>query len=165
MIALMIVVIGIVMRFLPHPANVTPIAAIALFAGAYLNRKYVLWVPLAIIVISDLVIGLHDVVLYTWGSFLLIGLIGMWVKGNKRLLNIGLASVASSSLFFIVTNFGVWMQWYPRNLQGLANCYMLALPFYRNTFIGDIVYVAVFFGIYELVARSVKNTRFAYLTA
>ena len=116
-------------------------------------------------IVSDLFIGLHDVVLYVWGSFMLVGLIGMWLKSNKRLLNVGIASVASSFLFFLITNFGVWLQWYPKTSQGLANCYTLALPFYRNTFVGDIAYVVVFFGIYELATRLVKNTKFAYLTS
>ena len=102
MIALLIVFMGIVMRLLPHPANVAPIAAIALFAGTYLNKKYALWIPLIIMIISDIFIGLHDVVLYTWGSFLLVGLIGMWLKNHKRLLNVGIASVASSFLFFSI---------------------------------------------------------------
>ncbi len=163
MIALIIIAIGIVMRLLPHPANVAPVAAIALFAGTYLNKKYALWVPLAIMMISDIFIGLHDVILYTWGSFILVALIGMWLKNNKRLLNIGFASVASSFLFFFITNFGVWLNWYPRNLQGMINCYTLALPFYRNTFIGDIAYVAIFFGLYEFVAKFIKDTKFAYL--
>ena len=165
MIALIIIVMGIVMRFLPHPANVAPVAAIALFAGTYLNKKYALWVPLVIMIITDMFIGLHDVILYTWGSFVFVALIGMWLKSNKRLLNVGLASVISSFSFFLITNFGVWVHWYPRNLQGLISCYTLALPFYRNTFIGDIAYVVVFFGLYELAARFARNTRFAYLTS
>lgn len=163
MIALLIVVIGIVMRFMPHPDNVTPVAAIALFAGAYLNKRYALWIPLAIMVLSDLVIGMHDVVLYTWGSFLAVAFIGMWLKNNKKIMNVGLASLSSSFLFFLVTNFGVWLHWYPRTLDGLINCYTLAIPFYRNTLIGDILYVVLFFGLYELAAKSVRKTRFAYL--
>lgn len=165
MIALMIVFVGIAMRFLPHPANVAPVAAIALFAGTYLNKKYALWVPLAIMVISDMFIGIHDVVLYTWGSFLIVGLIGIWLKNHKTLLGVGAASIISSFLFFFVTNFGVWLTWYPRNLAGLVNCYTLAIPFYRNTMIGDLAYVVIFFGIYELVARSIRETKFAYLTS
>jgi hypothetical protein len=160
----MIVIVGITMRLLPHPVNVTPVAAIALFAGAYFHKKYALWVPLAIMMVSDLVIGLHDVFIYTWGSFVLVAVIGTWVKQHKTAFNVGAATIASSVLFFLITNFGVWIQWYPKTVQGLVNCYTLALPFYRNTVIGDVLYVAVFFGIFELSARLVKNTKYAYLT-
>jgi hypothetical protein len=165
MIALMIVIIGIAMRLVPHPANVAPVAAIALFAGTYLNKKWALWVPLVIMMISDLVIGLHDVVAFTWGSFVLVALLGTWLKQHKNIVNVGVASVAASVLFFMITNFGVWLAWYPTTLQGLTQCYTLALPFYRNTLIGDLLYVVVFFGIYECAARLVKNTRYAYLTS
>jgi len=163
MIALVIVIMGIAMRFLPHPANIAPIAAIALFAGTYLNKKYVLLVPLAIMVVTDIFIGLHSVILYTWGSFILVALLGTWLKHNKRFLTVGIASIASSFLFFAITNFGVWLSWYPRTVHGLINCYTLAIPFYRNTLIGDLLYVVMFFGLYELAARSIRNTRFAYL--
>ena len=165
MIALMIVIIGIAMRLVPHPANVAPVAAIALFAGTYLNKKWALWVPLAIMIISDMVLGLHDVVPFTWGSFLLVALLGTWLKQHKNVRNIGFASVTASVAFFLITNFGVWLFWYPATLRGLAQCYTLALPFYRNTFIGDILYVVVFFGIYECATRLVRNTRYAYLAA
>ncbi|PIU41562.1 MAG: hypothetical protein COS99_04775 [Candidatus Omnitrophica bacterium CG07_land_8_20_14_0_80_42_15] len=163
MIALMMIMMGITMRFLPHPYNVTPIAAIALFSGVYLNKKYAPWVPLAIMILSDLVIGLHNVIAYTWGSFILVALIGMWLKNNRTVLNIGIAAILSSFLFFVITNFGVWLTWYPRSITGLINCYTLAIPFYRSTLLGGIMYTAAFFGLYELSARAIRNTKFAYL--
>jgi len=165
MIALMIVIIGITMRFMPHPANVTPVAAIALFAGAYLSKRHALWIPLVIMMLSDIVIGMHNVIIYTWGSFLLVALIGTWLKNKKSIKNVAIASIISSFSFFIITNLGVWLSWYPRTLQGLMNCYTLALPFYRNTAVGDMMYVAVFFGVYELAARTVRNTKYAYLVS
>ena len=85
MMAFIMILIGITMRILPHPDNVTPVAAIALFAGTYLSKRYAVWVPLAIMVLSDLVIGLHGVVLYTWGSFVLVALIGMWLRAHKNI--------------------------------------------------------------------------------
>ena len=82
MMVYILIILGFLLRLVPHVPNMAPIAAIAIFSGAYLNKKLVPWVPLAIMVASDLIIGMHDVVLYTWGSFIVIGFMGMWLK-NK----------------------------------------------------------------------------------
>ncbi|MFA5411497.1 MAG: DUF6580 family putative transport protein [Candidatus Omnitrophota bacterium] len=162
MLALTLVVIGILLRFMPHAPNFTPVAAIALFGGAYLSKKYALIIPLALMVISDLVIGIHDVVLFTWGSFALIALLGVRFKNKKSIAKVTFASLASSFLFYAVSNFGVWlMGWYPHTWKGLIDCYVLALPFLRNFTLATLVYSAVFFGAYELIARLVRNTRYS----
>jgi len=143
--------LGILSRFLPHPANFTPIAAIALFVGAKLNSKIAPFVSLAIIIISDLFIGLHDVIIFTWGSFLITSLIGIYIRHKKGIFPIIGGALLSSILFFVITNFGVWMvgKWYEPNLSGLIKCYTLALPFFRNTLLSDLLYTGIFFGIYE----------------
>jgi len=82
MIAYLLIVVGFLMRLIPHVPNIAPIAAIAIFAGAYLNKKIVPWVPLAIMVASDIILGLHNVVFYTWGAFILIGYIGGGLKNR-----------------------------------------------------------------------------------
>ena len=100
MIAYILIVFGFMMRLLPHAPNMVPVAAIALFAGVYLNKKITPWVPLLIMAASDLIIGLHDMIFYTWGSFILIGYIGVWLRGRRSWKNIFLTSVFSSLLFF-----------------------------------------------------------------
>ncbi len=80
MIVYALIVLGFMMRLLPHMPNMVPVAAISLFAGAYLNKKMVPWVPLLIMAVSDLFLGLHEVFLYTWGSFILVGFVGVWLK-------------------------------------------------------------------------------------
>ncbi len=159
MIPYLLIAIGLIMRILPHEANIAPVAAIALFSGAYLNRKIGPWVPLAIMVISDLVIGLHDVVLYTWGSFILIGFIGVSLRTRKTPVNILGAAVLSSALFFLVTNLGVWLSWYPHSLAGLADCYVKAIPFFRISMVSNVIYSFVFFGIYEFAANKVEDVK------
>lgn len=162
MLALTLVLIGILLRFLPHAPNFTPVAAIALFGGAYLSRKRALAIPLALMVISDLIIGIHDVVLFTWGSFALTALLGARLKEKKSVAKVTSMSLVSSLLFYLASNFGVWlMGWYPRTWQGLVECYLMALPFLRNFTLATLVYSAVFFGAYELIARLVKNTRYS----
>jgi len=160
MLALSLVVIGIALRLAPHAPNFTPVAAIALFGGAYLNKRRALVIPLSLMIISDFILGLHNVVIFTWGSFILITLLGFWIKKQKNIFRIVSMSVVSSIVFYIVSNFGVWlMGWYPHNLKGLIDCYVMALPFLRSFTLATLFYVVIFFGVYELVARFVKDTK------
>ncbi|MDD5116388.1 MAG: hypothetical protein PHW98_04925 [Candidatus Omnitrophica bacterium] len=162
MLAISLIVIGILLRFVPHTANFTPVAAIALFAGAYLNKKQALIVPLLLMVISDMFLGMHNVVFFTWGSFILVTLIGHWARNHRTFKGIVGSSLVSSFLFYIITNFGVWvMGWYPQDLKGLADCYILGLPFLRVFTVATLVYTAVFFGAYEIIARRVRDTKLA----
>lgn len=148
------------MRLSPHVPNMAPVAAIALFAGAYLDRRVVPWVPLAIMIASDLIIGLHDVVFYTWGAFLLIGFMGIWLKKRRTPANILAATAFSALVFFVISNFGVWLAWYPHTWEGLSACYIKAIPFFRNTMIGNLFFALVLFGSYELARKLVGGSRF-----
>ncbi len=143
------------LRLLPHPPNFAPIAAIALFGGVYLSRKFALGIPILAMLVSDIFIGFYKPVVMAsvYGSFVLCGLIGLWLKKHKKAGTIIGSSLLCSVLFFIITNFAVWAftPWYTKTLAGLVQCYVLALPFFRNTLLGDIFYVGVFFGVYELV--------------
>jgi hypothetical protein len=162
MLAISLIVIGILLRFSPHAANFTPVAAIALFGGVYLNKKQALIVPLLLMVISDLFFGIHNVVIFTWGSFMLITLLGFWAKNHKTFLGIASTSVVSSILFYLITNYGVWaMGWYPQTAKGLLDCYILGLPFLRTFSVATLLYSAVFFGAYGLIARRVRDTKLA----
>ncbi len=149
------------LRLLPHPWNFTPIAAMALFGGVYINKKYALIVPLLAMLVSDYFLGFYEwrLMLAVYGSFLLVGLIGIWLKNQKNLLNIAGASLTGSILFFLITNFAVWAfsSWYTKDFSGLIYCYTLALPFFRNTLMGDLFYAGALFGAYETVLILVKN--------
>ena len=160
-LAMGLLVIGILSRFLPHAANFTPVLAIALFGGVYLRRSQALWLPLFLMVVSDLVIGLHVTVPFTWGSVFLISCLGLWVRQNATPVRILGGGVISAVLFFIVTNFGSWLAFYPQTAQGLKECYILAIPFFRMTLASTLAYSVVLFGVYELITRRVKDTRLA----
>ncbi len=162
MLALSLIVCGILLRFAGHSPNFTPVAAIALFSGVYLNKKYAFFVPLALMVVSDMILGMHNVVLFTWGAFSLTTLLGVWVKNRKSVFGITATCIVSSLLFYIITNFGVWfMGWYPRTLAGLVDCYVMGIPFLRNFTFSTLIYSAIFFGLYETIARLAKNSRFS----
>jgi hypothetical protein len=149
-------------RLLPHPANFTPIAVMALVGGVYLEKRFALVIPIAALFISDLFIGFHNTILFVYGSFVLIGFFGIWLKSHKKPIPIIGTTILSSIIFFVVTNFGVWITgggWsYAKTWQGLIECYTLAIPFFRNTFAGDMIYAAVLFGAFELSEYIVRKT-------
>ncbi len=146
-----LILLGITARLVPHPPNVTPVMAIALFAGTYLSKRSALLLPLAILAVSDLLIGWHQTVPFTWSAFVLTGALGWWVRRHPGASRILLGAAGGSLLFFLVTNFGVWatQDLYPRTISGLWQCYVAAIPFFRNSLIGDLIYTAALFAGYQ----------------
>jgi hypothetical protein len=149
--AVILVVAAALSRLIPHPMNFAPITAIALFGGMYFDRKYAPVLPLAALLLSDAVLGFYDGILWVYGSFLLVVVIGIAVRSKKSIPVVAGSTLAGSVLFFIVTNFGVWQSglFYPMTAEGLTACYAAAIPFFRNALAGDFFYVAVLFGAYE----------------
>lgn len=155
LIALCLIGLGISLRLLPHPANFAPITAIALFGGAVLPRRWGLWVPLAAMILTDAVIGFHDLILITWGFYAVVALVAShWLKKPTLLKGVTL-TFGSSLVFFLVSNFAVWVSsgMYEHTLSGLVRCFELALPFFRNTFLSDVIYTAALFGLYALATK------------
>lgn len=161
--AVLLVLLGAFSRLIPHPYNFVPMGAIALFAGARLPRRHALWVPLAALALSDVVIDLGTgrraltlVRAAVYGSFVVIALLGRRASGRTRPLALAGLSVSSSVFFFVVTNFAVWagMGTYPPTAAGLALCYEAAIPWFWNTLAADLLGTAVFFGVEALFRRS-----------
>lgn len=157
---LLIILFAVLIRLMPHLPNFAPIGAMALFGGVYLSKKYALFVTLIALFVSDIFLGFHETMVFVYGSFLLTGIIGLWIKDHKNTKNIVLGAFVSSSLFFLITNFGVWIMgnWYPKNMAGLAECFTLALPFFRNTILGDLFYTGLFFSSYEIMLKAVAKS-------
>lgn len=149
-------------RLAPHPPNFAPIGALALFGGAqFADRRLAFLVPLAAMLLSDLCIGLYSHMQWVYGSFALITCMGLWLRSRRTALGIAGASLVASTLFFLITNFGVWMDsttTYANGLAGLVACYVAALPFFGNTLLGDGFYCLVLFGGLALLEK-----RFAVL--
>lgn len=154
------------LRFFPHPPNFSPISAIILFSAVYLPFKYSLILPFSIMIISDYFLGFHSTMPYVYGSFTLIAILGLILKNKNTALNTIKTSIFSSVLFYIITNFGVWMSagLYPHTTTGLINCYIAAIPFFKNTLAGDLIFTSVIFGCYSLLhVPSNKNNLTIYL--
>lgn len=149
------ILIGAVARILPHAPNFAPIGAMALFGGAYMSKKQALILPVAAMILSDFIIGFDGfpMRLTVYGSFLVMVLIGFWLKKHSKFRNIVIATLTGSLLFFLTTNFAVWAfgSLYPKTVGGLTECYLLAIPFFQNTILGDFFYSGAFFGGYSFI--------------
>ncbi len=160
-LALLVLAFGLLTRFMPHEPNFTPVLALALFGGVYLKRSHALLLPLALMMMSDVVLGLHPVIAFTWGSIFLVSCIGLWVRKSQSITHVAAGSLASAFLFFIVTNFGCWLAYYPHTWEGFVSCYTLAVPFFRGTLASTLLYTVILFGGYELLASQIRKTRLA----
>lgn len=150
---LLLLIIGIFYRFVPHPPNFSPLAAIALFGGFYFSKMRFALIPVAILFLTDIFLGFYQlgIMFSVYFSFILIAFIGIQIRKKTTLLTIIGGSLTGSILFFLLTNFSVWAfgNWYVHDFSGLTRCFTLALPFFRNTLLGDLFFCSVFFGIYE----------------
>jgi hypothetical protein len=163
-----LILAGALFRFIPHWPNFTPVAAIALFGGTCLGKKYLAFiVPLAAMLLSDLVLGFHAYMGAVYLAFGLTVMIGFWLRGRVNVRNVALASVVSSVLFYLVTNFAAWLASpiYPSTFNGLVQSYVaglaffnngsLGLSFFLNELAGGLFYNAVFFGVYYAAKRRI----------
>jgi hypothetical protein len=154
---LALIAIAFITRFIPHAPNFTAIGAMALFGGAYLkDKKVAFFIPLAALVLSDLILGFHNTMIAVYASFLAIGLIGFTLSGKVNVKNVAFASIASSALFFVVTNFAVWAvsDFYSKDMLGLTACYVSAIPFFTNTILADLFYSSLLFGAMHLITQT-----------
>ena len=153
-VIILFVVVAIIFRLVPHIPNVTPITAAALFSGVYFtNKKYAFIFPVLAMFLSDLFLGFSGITLFVYAAFILVSYIGLTSK------KISIKTILLSSIsFFIITNFGVWLLGYPKSFAGFVECYTLAIPFFRNSLIGDFVYSGIlFFGFQFVSSRYLKT--------
>ena len=161
--AIIFAALTILVRLSPHAPNIVPVGALALWCGAYLPKKWGLIAPIAVMLVSDAVIGFYNpgLMASVYASFVLIAVIGWSMRGKVSAGMVVLYSLAGSVSFYLITNFAVWSlsSWYAHNLSGLISAYVMGLPFFRNTLAGDLLYNSLFFGAYALV--KVLATRIA----
>jgi hypothetical protein len=162
------ILFGALLRVIPHPANFAPIAAIALFGGTYLNKRLAIALPLVAMVLSDFLIGFDSLEsrLVVYGCFAVSGLIGMFIRKHKNFGTIVGGSLFSSVIFYLATNFVYFhgTEMYPHTFAGMIQAYVNAIPFFRNTLLGDLSYVAILFGGYEAIL-AYKNSKAQIQTA
>ncbi|MCK6599531.1 MAG: hypothetical protein L6Q37_14290 [Bdellovibrionaceae bacterium] len=160
---LLLVLVGVLSRLIPHPWNFTGITAMAIFTGVnFRQNKFLIFSPLVALFISDLILGLHATMVFTYLGFSLVGFLaasfserqvslvkktGFGASMTKSLQSIGVLSLVSSFIFYLVTNLGVWLTTaiYEKTMQGLFACYIAGLPFLDNQILGDLFYSTIFY--------------------
>ena len=154
-IALAFITAGTLMRFLPHPFNMTPIVALAIFSGRRFSMRFALALTLGTMLIGDVALGWVPQNLMGYLSLAAAVVLGAYLRNRKTVAWIPVlgAAVSSSLIFFLLSNFGVWLEGrlYPLTGQGLVSCYVAAVPFYKNQLFGDLLYTAVLFGGFQCV--------------
>lgn len=154
-IAAALVAFGVIMRIVPHAANFAPVGAIALSSGATFGRHYGWWLPVVVMMLSDVYLGFYSSMPFTWAAYAFIGLIGVSMRRWHGWWRVPVGSMVGSLTFFAVSNFGVWVNGglYAHTWSGFVQCFALALPFFRPTAVSDLIFSGIFFGVYALAAR------------
>ncbi|MEJ6698294.1 MAG: DUF6580 family putative transport protein [Flavobacteriales bacterium] len=131
-----LVILAILTRLLPHPPNFAPITSIALFTGFHFsNKRLAIFIPLFCMFLSDLYLGIHSLMPLIYLTFVMISVLGIRAKS----ISFGIV-MGASTLFFIISNLGVWYFYYPHTWIGLSSCFILAIPFFINSLMGDFFY-------------------------
>lgn len=157
----LLITVAVAWRIVNHKYSIAPnleiVTAVSVLAAIIIGFSGAVIVPLGSMIVSDLFIGNSSIFVFTWGSFAAIGLLALLLrklntKPKAQIATSFIFAISSSFLFFIVTNFGVWLQgWYPPTLDGLLTCFALAIPFYRTMLTGNIILVPSAVAIYQLV--------------
>jgi hypothetical protein len=142
-------------RFIPHPPNFTSLIALSFYIPALLGLRYL---PILILsfIITDLFIGFHGVVLFTWGSVVIIGLFSKYF--TKSILSRVSGALIGAFVFFLITNFGVWsLGSYGYTIEGFILCYTLAIPFFAYNIISTSIFSAIIESIYKFKFIRIKT--------
>ena len=145
------IMIAVWFRLIPHLPNFTPVTSLALFSGLFLKRKWLsIGIPLIAMMLSDLVLGFSSISMWVYLGFASITMIGWFLdKMNTKSI------LLSSLIFFIISNFGVWVLGYPHTIEGLVMCYTLAIPFFGHSIIGDLFWGYTFKYSYKLLENKI----------
>ena len=160
------IVLSAVLRIVPHPWNLTPIGAMALFSGAmFRNRWLAFLLPLASLFAGDVFVGFHRLMLIVYASFAISVAIGRWLAEKRSAARIGVAVFLGSLQFFVVTNFGMWAVggFYPKTAAGLMSCFVAGVPYFWNTLVGDALYACVLFGGFALAEKMLPAMRLQHI--
>lgn len=168
LLLLALIALAAIARVLPHPWNFAPVGAIALFGGAtFSSRRAAFLVPLLSLFIGDIFIGFHVLMPVVYASFLVSVLIGFWLRDNRNVPRIAVATLAGAIQFFAITNFAVWASGmtYPKTFAGLVACYAAGIPFFWNTLAGDAFYATLLFGSLAIAEEQFPAVRAAPTTS
>lgn len=178
LIAGILIILGILFRTAWKVGdNFEFVTSAALLSGSYLGIGWAVIVPMAIMLVTDLIIGNTNIFIFTWSAYVMIGVVGYWgmkkarrttrIKSTtSRIIKATSLGIVASVWFFIWTNFGVWLldTWgmYPKTISGLIDAYIMGLPFLKYNLLGNLFFVPLSFSIFELVKSLRLNNMFIF---
>jgi len=159
-----LILIAAFSRFIPHPPNFTPIMAMSIFGGVLFRNKHLAFiVPLTAMFLTDAIIGFHSTMVFVYAGFAIGVLLGFLLRNRLKPISLALTSLAGSTIFYLLTNFGSWLTSgiYPKSVDGLMQAYFFGLPFFRYTpmemfgfsILGDLTYCFVFYAVIVLAEK------------
>ncbi len=166
----LIVALAIAARFIPGAANFSPVYAALLFGGVYLKKRDSIWFPVVLLAASDIL--LNTLVYNTpfewsqtinWVGFAAIVVVGWWLAKRVSVRNVVAASIAGPTVFFLISNFAVWLGsgMYPPTLGGLEACFAAAVPFYGNSLASGVLFSGILFGAYQVYLKKAERRQLA----
>ena len=161
-LAMGLMILGVLARVAPHPANFAPVGSLSLFAGGRLRGWMAYLLPLVLMAMTDPLVGGYSFATpFIYTSFVIAVWIGSRLRSTESPLRIGGAAVVCSLQFFLISNFGVWLgstATYAHTLGGLMSCYIAAIPFYGRSLASDLLYSAALFGLHAWLSRTVARS-------
>lgn len=146
---------------IPHPPNFTPLAAIALFAGACLNGRASFTLAFGALLARDAILGFHILMPAVYACYAFNVWLGRWLRDKQSPRRVAVASLVGSIVFFVGTNFAVWAAFdtYEHTARGLLACYVGGIPYFRNTVASDLIYSMAMFGFFALAQMRIPTLR------
>lgn len=173
-IAIFIILFGVIFRIFLNAKigipNFEAVTALSLLSGSFLGGIYTALVPLSIIFLSDIYFGNTSILIFTWSAFMVIGIFGWFLRKRKsfnfrfvgQMTGMG---IIASLFFYLYTNFGWWLltNFYPHTWQGLINCYIMGLPFFKTNLLGNLFFVPLFTSLALVVWKYYPVLKFKFL--
>ena len=155
---IVLILLAGIFRLIPHPWNLTPVLAACLFSGFKIKpNRLALSLPLIAIFLGDITLGFYKGMGWVYISYISVVALALLLNKKNSIQAKFSAPILGSFIFFFISNFGVWNGGflYPKTFEGLIQCYISAIPFFKNTLIGTIIYFGIFFTISEYLEKSI----------
>jgi len=156
----LILLLAALLRLIPHPYNITPIGSIGLFAGTWCDKRIAWLIPLIPLFIGDAITGFYNplIMVFVYAGFALSAVVGRLLLSQKRTFTrFGSAVFLGSLIFYLLSNFPVWIVYYPNTLAGLIECYVMAIPYFGNSLVGNSMFTLLIFGLHYLALQYGKR--------
>jgi len=154
---IILVVLAVLSRLLPHPPNFTPMISIALLSGAFISNRMLSFIlPLTIVLISDMFLGMYSGMMFVYLGYVVSTYIGykMREQSNVKIIN---ASLLSGILFWTISNLGVYLLSNNHDVASFILCYTMAIPFLPALLVSSVIYSVVLSYFYNIISYKLES--------